>query len=133
MTVYEDVCSCVPFAVSTLYKRVSSRCFLYVCDSCRQFMLAIMIHICDSCWRFTFATRVYNHIFCIIIIITLWVNSADNNLIFFLILPENRHLFSFKWSHGGTLCLKSQTCLLEKEEKHFKMLSAEFFSQRAKH
>ena len=98
MTVYEDVCSCVPFAVSTPYNESVRDAFytfaIHVgdCDSYLQFFHVGDSHLCDSGLLF----------FCIIIIITLWANSADNKLIFFLIFPEKRHhrfIQIVSWGH----------------------------------
>ena len=90
-----------------------------------RFMSAIAIRICNFFMLaiHTFAIQVY-YFFCIIIIITLWANSADNKLIFFLIFPEKKASLFHSDCLLGTLCLKCQTYLLE---KHFKMSSADFF------
>ena len=61
----------------------------------------------------------------------LWANSADDKLmIFFLLSPENRiwhfmHIISF----GDYLYEMSKPVFWEKEEKYFKMSSAENFIQ----
>ena len=98
VTVYEDVCGCAPFADSALYSESVRHAFsmfaTHIGNSGCWLWFIFAIHVCDTGLLF----------FCIIIIITLWVNSADNKLIFFLIFPENRdqHLIQMV-SWGDTL------------------------------
>ena len=77
-----QLCTVTQFAMLSIRLRFMSVIHMGDCDSYLQFMLAI--HICDSGLLSFF-------FFCIIIIITLWVNSADNKLIYFLIFPESWH------------------------------------------
>ena len=111
------------FATLSIRLRLMSAIHVGDCDLYLQFMLAI--HISDSVLFF---------FFCIIIIITIWVNSADNKLIFFLIFPENRHNHFIQIvSWRDTLPEISNLVTGKIRKKHFKMSFAEFFSQSAKH
>ena len=91
MTVYENVCSCVPFTVSNSQ---------FVMLSLRlRFILAIHVGDSDSCLQFVLVSHVgdshlgfrINFFLLLLLILSLWANSADNKLMFFLIFPENRH------------------------------------------
>ena len=67
----------------------------------------------------------------------LWANSADDTLaIFFLVFPENRiwHFIQIV-SYTDNLYEMSKPAFWKKYEKkkHFKILSAENFTQSAKH
>ena len=65
---------------------------------------------------------------------TLWALSADDKLmIFFLFFPVNRiwHFMQIV-SWGDNLHEMSNPVFWEKQEKYFKMLSAENFTQSAK-
>ena len=100
--------------VCSWLQRVCSGHFLHVRNSCLWYMFAIHVHVsycnsqsrvcvmfddcdsvCDSCWWLTSVIHACDsclfYFFIIIIFITLWANSADDKLIFFLIFPGNRH------------------------------------------
>ena len=66
---------------------------------------------------------------------TLWAFSADGQLmIFFLFFPENRiwHFMQIV-SWGDNLHEMSNPVFWGKKDKYFKLLSAENFTQSAKH
>ena len=106
------------FATLSIRLRLMSAIHVGDYDSYLQIMLAI--RICDS---------VLLSFFCINIINTLWVNSADNKLIFFLIFPKIGVTISFRLSPGRTLCLKCQTIYWKNKKNISKCHLLNFFSR----